>query len=506
MSADYSDMLAKIQLAMAQQNTNPSFAGLQAPVDPSRMQNLLNSLRQQQFLQQSDQPTPGPYGYLHDAGKQGFVQAGQQIGNLIGNAIGAAPAPRINPMQQPQAAPGGGQASPVDGSAPNAAPSSPQAPGGGQAAYSAAIVKAKQAYSSMVTAGVDPNIAKVNSLKMLVAAGIPGADTQLEEANSAVLKNQSTQAETAKNVGEAGSYQSNAQNQQFDQSTKQWKTTFTDPNGLYLIQTNGQGQQQRVELKPPPTASAQAAANLSPDSIQFAADTYRSTGKFPGSFGRSPAMQAVVLNKISQDALANGDTAGSIAARSAALKANGTALDQITKQETLTSGAVATLDSNLKSLQALGQKLDTTGSPLINRAVTAFNQGVAGDPDTAAYVSMLNAVQSEYAKIASNNNGNSPISDSAKADAKEVINKLMSQGGIAAVAQAMRTESANRLQAIRDTKTGLIGTMSGNAPSANGPAVPSGGGQQPPARSSGAAPGASPGGVRTYNPQTGTFQ
>ena len=153
-------------------------------------------------------------------------------------------------------------------------------------------------------------------------------------------------------------------------------------------------------------------------------------------------------------------------------------------------------------MQTIGSKVDDSGSPFVNKVLNHFNQGVVSDPNTAAYVAMLNAVQGEYAKIASNNNGNSPISDSAKADAKDVINKAMSQGGVAAVRQAMMLEAQNRMQAIREAKQGLISSVSSNAPGApqNKVTLPAGNNQ---VTSAPTAPATNK--SRVYNPQTGTI-
>jgi hypothetical protein len=217
--------------------------------------------------------------------------------------------------------------------------------------------------------------------------------------------------------------------------------------------------------KQPFNASIFGASNLSDDAVQLAADTYRTTGKMPAAFGRNPAMQAKVLDRVAQDAKANGDTAGAIAARSASLKANGMALDQITKLESATTSYANTLDKNLDSLLASAKKVDSTGSPLINRAFRAWQQGVTGDKDTAQMVTWLNAVQSEYAKINSGSLGNAPVSDASRKHADEVINKNFSAGGMAAVAQAMREEKGNRLSAIAEQKASLQQQL-GAAPNA----------------------------------------
>lgn len=505
MSADPQDLMNRLQVQLAMNPPQPSIFGIQAPPNPQALQALLQQLRQQQYQNQVNAPTPGPYGYLHDAGKLQMNSVGQQLGNSVGNALQMIGQGQNSPPGAPgQTAPSGGQPSaPTDGTA-TAAPTTPQAaPGGGpQAAFAAAMQKGRAIYQAQIAANVPPDVAKVNTLKVLVGLGVPGADAQLDAANDAVLKNSQTQSETTKNTSQSKMDDADTAAKGFDQTTKQWKTTYQDPNGLFMLQTNGAGETKRVELKPPPSAAAQAAANIDPSSLQFAADTYRTTGKFPGSFGKSPALQMAVLKQVAADALANGDTAGSIAARTASLKAGGAALDQITKQEAFTGSAVNTLDANLKALQTIGSKVDDTGSPLANKVLNHWNQGVVSDPTTAAYVTMLNAVQGEYAKIASNNNGNSPISDAAKADAKDVINKAMSQGGVAAVAQAMRQESANRMQAIREAKQGLVGSLSGNAPGVSQAAT---GGQV--AQGTTTAPPPSPAAPKrlVYNPATGSF-
>lgn len=508
MSADQQDMINKILLAQAQSRQNaPSFMGLQAPQDPNALSPLLGQLRTQQYQDQANAPTPGPYGYLHDAGKLQFNGVGAALGQALGQGLNPQ---RAAPQQQgpaytvpPASADDSGAAAAPSAAVPAPIPNPGATP---QQSVTNMVQAAKAYYSAQVQRGVDPDQAKVTTAKALVSWGAPGADDILDKANEQLLKNGATRAETGKNTSQANMDTASIANQADEQKNRAFNqnkdtvvSSVPTPDGLGLMQTYGNGETKRVEVKPNPTAMQQAAANIDPNSIQFAADTYRATGKFPGSFGRNPAMMSAVLKQVAADAAANGDTAGAIQARVAGLKANGVALDQVTKQEAFTSSAVSTLDKNLTALQALGQKLDDTGAPIINKAVNHFNQGVSGDPSTAAYVAMLNAVQGEYAKIASNNNGNSPVSDSAKADAKEVINKAMSQGGIAAVRQAMLSESSNRMQAIKEAKQGLVGSLSGNAPGA-----PQGGPSQAPAAAPPPAAPAAP--VLTYNPKTGKFE
>lgn len=234
-----------------------------------------------------------------------------------------------------------------------------------------------------------------------------------------------------------------------------------------------------AEGKQPFNQSVFAANNVGDQALQFAADTYRATGKFPGQFGRSPLLQAKVLNKVAEDAAAAGDSAGSIAARSAALKANGQALDQVTKQEAATTSYYNTLDKNLQNLQELSGKIDSSGVPLINKVFRAWQQGVSGDPEVAKYVTYMRAAEGEYAKIQSGSLGNQGSTDAARRDAQDVINKYMSKGQLDGVIQAMRGEGQNRLSAIREQKQSLMGGLSAGPPGA-GQGGPSDGMKPPP--------------------------
>lgn len=465
MGADSQDMIGHLMIQLAQQPTGPSLYGLQAQTDPNNIRAVLSKLKQQQVLDQANAPTGGQYGYLHDAGKNAFNSIGSSLGGQLaafGNGPQQGPSPQIQSQRD-------------------------------------AISAGNQGVSSDLAGGVDPEQTKINALTKAAQAGLPGAAEALDKAVEAQQKTLTTKAQAFKDIAQGNSATDEIKNRAFNQSTKTWQTVYTDPNGLFMLQKNGQGETKRVELKPPPSTSAQAAANMDPQSIQFAADTYRTTGKFPGSFGKSPALQMAVLKQVAQDALTNGDTAGSIQARTQSLKAGGEALGQVSKQEAMTGSFVATMDKNLQALTTLKDKVDNTGSPLVNKVINHFQQGVAGDPDTAAYVTMLNSVASEFAKIQSGSMGNTPVSDASRQEARDTINKAMSSGGIAAVAQVMRQESQNRMQSIREAKQGLIGSLSGNAPGA-----PQGGPPPPAAAAPQAAtPTSVPEGQTATNKQTG---
>jgi len=220
--------------------------------------------------------------------------------------------------------------------------------------------------------------------------------------------------------------------------------------------------------KQPFNASIYGAQNVSDQALQFAADTYRTTGKFPAAFGRNPAMQAKVLEKVASDAAASGDTAGAIAARQGALKANGQALDMNTKKLAVIEPAVKKLDLDLRNLLDAAKAAGGSQSPLVNRAIRAWQQGVKGDPAVAQLVVHLNAVEGEYAKLNSGGTGAAAPSVSVRKEAHDAINKYMSEGTLEAAGKAITMDGQNALKVLQDEKDSLTSLIGGNAPGSGG--------------------------------------
>src|SRR5262249_10274788 len=141
---------------------------------------------------------------------------------------------------------------------------------------------------------------------------------------------------------------------------------------------------------------------------------------------------------------------------------NGQALDQVTKREAVINTATAKLDMDLNNLLAAAKRVDSTGSPLINRAFRAYQQGVTGDYDVAQMVTWLNAVEGEYAKINSGGTGSAAPSVAVRKDAQAVINKNFSAGGMEAVAAAMRGDGLNAKRALAEEKQSVMGSIGGS--------------------------------------------
>jgi hypothetical protein len=134
------------------------------------------------------------------------------------------------------------------------------------------------------------------------------------------------------------------------------------------------------------------AASLSDQSKEFAYQAYVATGKLPATFSRSPAMQATMLDYISQRAKQDGNSAASIAANGQLF----TARQQAEKayapggQNYKTIQSLNTAVAHLDTMRGLAAALDNGDVQLINRAknavATQFGGAAPTNIDAAAKV------------------------------------------------------------------------------------------------------------------------
>jgi hypothetical protein len=242
------------------------------------------------------------------------------------------------------------------------------------------------------------------------------------------------------------------------------------PNGpVYLPSDQAAG-------KTPFNASIFGASNISQQALDAAYNNWNANGRPnspPGGFGRTPQMASKFWDYAGQQDAATGNSAGAAKAYAAANKADGSALDQQTKLLSNVTSYGATLDKNIALLKDAESKNDLTGSPLINRALNDWRQGITGNPETAKTVAALTAVSTEVAKIQSGALGNTPISDSLRGEISGMINKNMSPAALNGALDIFVQEGANRRGSIQDQIDSLKSQIAnrqvpGSTSSANG--------------------------------------
>lgn len=419
MSASTDEMVNGLQAQLAQ-GIQPSLFGISAPPNPQALQNLLGLLKQQQYQAQANRPTSGPYGFLHDAGNLQFNSVGQQLGQALGGAT------NIVGQQQNQAQ--AQQPTPDPNSiGPPTPTSTAPAPLTAQAAISAAIQKGRAVYQAQISAGVDPDAAKLNTLKVLVSLGVPGADVQLGDAQNAVDKSAASKAEAAKNTAQAANFGSESQNRDarlaFEQKAGTWQTIRTDPNGFYQLQQNGNGEVRRVEMAP----NIASLVSANPDQQASIAQMIANYQMAPLSAAalRSSSGQAIMaqVNQLNPNydatqfaSKAKAMNSFSTGAEGKAVKSFNVALSHL---DTLGQAATALNNGDVKGVNQIGNAISSwTG----NTAPTDFNavKGIVGDEVTKAILGSGGGVTDRQEAKATIDAANSP------AQLQSVIQKYQS--------------------------------------------------------------------------------
>jgi phage gp16-like protein len=165
-------------------------------------------------------------------------------------------------------------------------------------------------------------------------------------------------------------------------------------------------------------------SGLTPEAVDVAAHDYYISGNLPARL--SPAERTKILNRAAEVAHENGDTAEETTARAAAGKSAKVAMTDITKRKALVETFEKDADKRLGFILELAKKADQHGVPALTRWINAGRQNIEGDADVTTFNSAMISLQAELAKVLSGSLGNAGVSDSARQEAGQIINKYMS--------------------------------------------------------------------------------
>lgn len=104
------------------------------------------------------------------------------------------------------------------------------------------------------------------------------------------------------------------------------------------------------------------------------------------------------------------------------------------------------LEKNLDAMAPLVQKMDSSGIPIVNKALAQLRQNwkANGDKDTSEFIGYMRATASEYAKIQSGGTGQAAPPEGEWKSAMDYMVNTFSTGGYAGVRAALMTEAANK--------------------------------------------------------------
>ena len=111
----------------------------------------------------------------------------------------------------------------------------------------------------------------------------------------------------------------------------------------------------------------------------------------------------------------------------------------------------------------MSDKVDRSGTPVVNRWFLAANNKIAGDVDTATFNTAVNVFVNEYAKIMSGSMGNTPVSDSARKEAHEILNTAQTPAQLRANIKLLQREMQNRIKGLDDSERELLKGMRGSS-------------------------------------------
>jgi hypothetical protein len=218
------------------------------------------------------------------------------------------------------------------------------------------------------------------------------------------------------------------------------------------------------------TPAINTAVTLSGDALEQAAARYRIDGTLPTGLGRGGVNQAAILSRAADQAKNNGQDGESLRISQLANKASTQALGQVSKQENMVGAFEKTANANADLALAASDKVDRTGTPVINRWIQAGRQNITGDVDASKFNAYNNVFANEYAKVISGTMGNTPVSDQARSHALDVINTAQTKEQYAGVITALKADMANRMTGFAQQRQAITSGM--KTPGTATPSIP----------------------------------
>ncbi len=131
-----------------------------------------------------------------------------------------------------------------------------------------------------------------------------------------------------------------------------------------------------------------------------------------------------------------------------------------------TKTSVDTLTQQLELAKSYSDKVDRTGSPLINKYLLYAKGQIAGDADTAAFQNIVKTASNEFAKIMSGASASiSGVTVSSSADAEKILNTAQTPAQLKEIMSAMEKEANYRLSSYQGTMANItndLKSMGGN--------------------------------------------
>lgn len=205
---------------------------------------------------------------------------------------------------------------------------------------------------------------------------------------------------------------------------------------------------------------------LTAAAVKLKAEQYKNDPSVLTRGGLSKADKEAIVNESTRQELADGLSGGDISASQAGYKADTHSLMRI---QSMTDSAEAyenTMVANMHVVDSLMDKgAGTSAGPVVNRWLQAGKKAT-GDPDVAAFDSAIKTVVTEAAKIQSGSLGNQALTDSARSEAADTLDKYGSPDQIKASFGVLKQDSDNKKKEYRNQVKTIKDRISGKTESA----------------------------------------
>jgi len=200
---------------------------------------------------------------------------------------------------------------------------------------------------------------------------------------------------------------------------------------------------------------------FTPAAIDNAAARYNIDGTLPpmGMGKGGSAARSQILNRAAE--LASGISGTDQRVTQLETKTSSGALLQLKKTKTMIKSFEEMANKNADIALEMSEKVDRSGVPIVNKWILAAQGKIQGDVDTATFNTALNVFSNEYAKIMSGSMGNTPVSDSARKEAHEILNTSQTKEQLRANIALLQREMKNRLIGLDASEAELIKQMKG---------------------------------------------
>lgn len=196
---------------------------------------------------------------------------------------------------------------------------------------------------------------------------------------------------------------------------------------------------------------------MDPETVDYWATRVRSGEAMPplGVGTQAANMRRQIATRAAQLAKESGSSPEMDMVKRATLNAERASLTKLVPQKNAIHQFEETALANGRVLLDLVDKVDSTGVPVIERWIRGGRKSIAGDPDVTNFNTQLGVFVPEVAKILTNPNLSGVLSDTARAEAENLIPQNVTAEQLHGIIPLLEADFGRRSKAL-DDEIGIV--------------------------------------------------